>query len=150
MKRLSILFISLFLLILAIIALFYYASDSHFEKGIDHQSINHEAPLIQGKRYGEVFRARVTIVRDDNNKDPQEVLQLLRMDDQILQEKTILPYRCLFGEKLEQGKTYSCEAYFSGSYVGTPSRAMQYRPVSDYSFHFRSFVELFNLREVTF
>lgn len=148
MKRLSIRSISLLLLILAILALFYYASDSRFEKGIDHQSINHEAPLIQGKRYGEVFRARVTIVKDDNNKDPQEVLQLLRMDDQILQETTILPYSCLFGEKLEQGKTYSCEAYFSGSYVGTPSRAMEYCLVSDYDFHFRSYVVLFNLREI--
>jgi hypothetical protein len=148
MKRLSILSIALFLLILVILALVYCVSDSRFESGTERQCLNHEAPLIQGKRYGEEFRARVTIVKDDNSKDPQKVLQLLNMDDQILQEKTILPYSCLFDEKLEVGKTYSCEAYFSGSYVGTPSRAMQYCPVSDYSFHFRSYVELFNLREV--
>lgn len=150
MKRLPILSIALFLLILAILALFYFVSESRLEKGIDHQSGNHQSHLIHGKRYGEVFRARVTIVKAENNKAPQTILQLLNMDDHILLEKTILQYSCLFDEKLEVGKTYSCEAYFSGSYVGTPSRAMQYRPVSDYSFHFRSYLVLFNLREIQF
>jgi hypothetical protein len=94
---------------------------------------------LEGKNYGDVFCATVRIVKAPHFKMSSDHLQIIRIDgNDVEAKKLFMTYVNESEMDLAIDGVYTCKAYFSGGYVGTPDSLVAEIGYATSLFHFQN------------